>query len=219
MKNIGVILAGCGYLDGAEIREAVLTLLAVDQHGAKAKIFAPNIDQHHVVNHLNGEETKETRNVLLESARIARGEIQDLQDLNMSELDAIILPGGFGVAKNLSTLAFDGPNGKINEQLNQVLHQALELKKPIGAICISPAVICLGIGKSNPEVTIGNDEGTAEAIKALGGTHVSLNPNESHIDTKNKIVSTPAYMYDNAPISQIFQGINDCVKNIIELCK
>ena len=101
MKNIGVILAGCGYLDGAEIREAVLTLLAIDQHGAKAKMFAPNIDQHHVVNHLSGEETKETRNVLLESARIARGEIQDLQDLNMSDLDAIILPGGFGVAKKL----------------------------------------------------------------------------------------------------------------------
>ena len=219
MKNIGVILAGCGYLDGAEIREAVLTLLAIDQHGAKAKMFAPDINQHHVVNHLSGRETNETRNVLLESARIARGDIEDLKNLNINELDAIILPGGFGVAKNLSSLAFDGPNGEINQQLNQVLQQALELKKPIGAICISPAVICLGIGKSNPEVTIGNDEATAGVIQSLGGTHVNLSPSESHIDTKNKIVSTPAYMYDDAPISQIYQGINDFVKNVIELCK
>ena len=217
MKNIGVILAGCGYLDGAEIREAVLTLLSIDQHGAKAKIFAPNIDQHHVVNHHSGEETNETRNVILESARIARGEIQDLENLDMNELDAIILPGGFGVAKNLSSLAFDGPDGKINEQLNKILHQALELKKPIGAICISPAVICLGIGKSNPKVTIGNDEGTVGAIEALGGTHKQTQANEIVIDEKNKIISTPAYMHGDAPLAKIAEGIDKCVKKVIEL--
>ena len=219
MKNIGVILAGCGYLDGAEIREAVLTLLSIDQHGAKAKIFAPNIDQHHVVNHLSGEETNETRNVLLESARIARGEIQDLENLDMNELDALILPGGFGVAKNLSSLAFDGADAKINEKLNHVLHQALELKKPIGAICISPAVICLGINQAKPTLTIGTDGATANVIETLGGTHEQTQAHEVSIDEKNKIVSTPAYMHGEAPISKICIGIDKCIKKVLDLCE
>ena len=217
MKNIGVILAGCGYLDGAEIRESVLTLLCIDECGANAEIFAPNINQHHVVNHLNGEEKNEARNVLEESARIARGKIKDLESLEINKLDALILPGGFGVAKNLSNLAFNGPEGEINETLSQILTTALEQKKPIGAICISPAVICLGIGKASPEVTIGNDEGTAGAIKALGGIHQNKTVKEIQIDMKNKIVTTPAYMYDDASISDVAAGISQCVKKVIEL--
>ncbi len=217
MKNIGVILAGCGYLDGAEIREAVLTLLAIDTRGAKARIFAPNINQHHVINHLSGEEQTETRNVLIESARIARGEIEDLNQLDLNTLDAIILPGGFGVAKNLSDLAFNGPNGKINEQLKIILQQAIELRKPIGAICISPAVICLGLGEKSPSVTIGNDEGTAGAISSLGGIHHNKNADEIQVDEVNKIISTPAYMYDQASISDIAIGIDLCVQKVLEM--
>ena len=217
MKKIGVILAGCGYLDGAEIREAVLTLLSIDQLGAGAEIFAPNLEQHHVVNHLNGEEQMESRNVLVESARIARGEVEDLENLDMNQLDALILPGGFGVAKNLSSLAFDGPKGAINAKLKNALNLAIEQKKPIGAICISPAVLCLAIGDVGPHVTIGNDKGTADAINSLGGTHYDKEVHEINIDEKNKIVSTPAYMYGEAPISKIASGINSCVKKVIEL--
>ena len=205
-------------MDGAEIREAVLTLLAIDTRGAKATIFAPDIDQHHVVNHLTGEEQSEVRNVLVESARIARGKVEDISKIDLSKLDAIILPGGFGVAKNLSTLAFDGANGKINEQLNKLLNDAIELQKPIGAICISPAVICLGIGDKMPSVTIGNnDDGTAGAITTLGGSHHKKGPDEINVDEVNKIVSTPAYMYDDANISDIAIGIDLCVQKIIEL--
>ena len=136
MKNIGVIMAGCGYLDGAEIRESCTLLLSIDKQGASPAIFAPNIDQYHVVNHLTGEETGELRNVLLESARIARGEINDLSEIDMNELDGLIIPGGFGVAKNLSSLAFDGEKGRINPDFSKLLKDCHESNKPIGAICI-----------------------------------------------------------------------------------
>ena len=217
MKNIGVIMAGCGYLDGAEIREAVLTLLSIDKHEAKATIYAPNVDQHHVVNHLTGEETGESRNVLLETARIARGEVKDLSEVNMNELDALIIPGGFGVAKNLSSLAFDGPKGNIHSDFSKVLIDCHKSNKPIGAICISPAVICLALGKAQPELTIGNDSSTAGVISELGGKHVDCEVHQIYTDEKNKIVSTPAYMYGDAPISKIAEGIDQCVNQVISL--
>ena len=218
MKNIAVILSGCGYLDGAEIRESVLTLLALDQTGACSHIYAPDVDQHHVINHLSGEEVKiETRNVLTESARIARGSVKDIKELDMKTVDAIVVPGGFGVAKNLSSLALKGPDGEINKSFKNVLQEAITLKIPIGAICISPAVICLALGSKSPEVTIGEDEGTAGAIESMGGIHIKTYANEIHIDEKNKIVSTPAYMYDDASISDVYEGISKCVKKVIDL--
>ncbi len=217
MKNIGVIISGCGYLDGAEIREAVLTLLSIDKYGARPSIYAPNVDQYHVVNHLTGEETGESRNVLLEAGRIARGEVIDLSEIKMNELDALIIPGGFGVAKNLSSLAFEGQKGSIHPVFSKVLKDCHDSHKPIGAICISPAVICMALGKAQPELTIGNDTSTAGIINELGGKHIDCDVHQIHTDKKNKIVSTPAYMYGDAPISRIAQGIDQCVKEVINL--
>lgn len=217
MKKIGVILAGSGYLDGAEIREAVLSLLSIDKCGAQAVIFAPNKIQHHVVNHLDMSDQSGQRNVLEEAARIARGKVQDLKMANADELDALIIPGGFGVAKNLSTLAFDGPNGSIDEDFKKILLDMNHKGKPIGAICIAPAVICYALGQKGVEVTIGNDEGTAQAIEALGGKHFNCKANEIHIDGNLKVVSTPAYMYDDGKLSDIAEGIDKCVKTTLEM--
>lgn len=218
-KKVGVILAGCGYLDGAEIRESVFTLLALDKNDAEAVIMAPNIEQHHTVNHLTGEEVNHSRNVLEESARIARGQIHDITKVNIDELDALVLPGGFGAAKNLSSLAFKGAEGKMNSDVQKVIEKIHKANKPIGAICISPAVLCLALGKEAPEVTIGNDIGTAQAIAIMGGKHINCEVDEIHVDKKLKIITTPAYMYDDAPISKVAVRIEKCVTEVMNFLK
>lgn len=214
MKNIAVILSGCGYLDGAEIREAVLTLLYLDRSQANVSIFAPDIDQHHVVNHLSGEETSESRNVLVESARIARGDVNPLADLDSSAFDAVIIPGGFGVAKNLSDLAFKGAEAKAIPELKTLLESFLEQNKPIGVICISPAVLVASLSKGT--VTIGEDEGTAEVITKMGGKHLTCATDEICIDEENKIISCSAYMRDDN-IASIASGIEKLVTKVVEL--
>lgn len=216
MKKVAIILAGCGYLDGAEIRESVLTYLALSKHkDVEIDTYAPNENQHHTVNHLIGEETKVQRNILEESARIARGKVKDLKDLNESDYVALLLPGGFGVAKNLSKFAFKGSAGEINKLYAQNLRSFYNSKKPIGAICISPAVIALELGNENIEVTIGNDKETAQELEKTGAKHVDKNANEFHWDAKNKIASTPAYMYDDANLNDIFIGIQGLVDKVI----
>jgi len=215
--KVAVILSGCGYLDGAEIRESVLSLLSLDRLGAEVSIFAPDEDQYHTVNHLDTTEVEGRRNILEESARIARGQIRALTKLDPNEFSALVLPGGFGVAKNLSSLAFDGPQGKINPDLAKVLRSFYEAKKPIGAICIAPAVICLELGREAIEVTIGNDAGTAEVITSLGAKHVNHNVDEIHVDEKHRIVSTPAYMYGDANISAVATGIEKCIAKVFEM--
>ena len=104
-KNILVILSGCGVYDGAEIHESVLTLLALARHGASVTIAAPNKDQMHVINHATGDVMSESRNVMVEAARIARGQITDLSEIQSGDYDAVFIPGGFGAAKNLCTFA------------------------------------------------------------------------------------------------------------------
>ncbi|WP_448548439.1 isoprenoid biosynthesis glyoxalase ElbB [Thalassotalea fusca] len=218
MKNIAVILSGCGYLDGAEIREAVLTLLALDTQGTQYKIFALNKAQHHVVNHVNGEEVPvATRNILEESARIARGEIADLTQLNVDNFDALVLPGGFGVAKNMCSFAFDGTNANVDELVLDAVTAFKKASKPIGAICISPALIALSVGKSSPTLTIGKDEGTAQALEQLGAKHKNCETNDCVVDEQHKIVTTPAYMDGNAKLSDVFAGISKLVSEIIRL--
>lgn len=215
--KVAVILAGCGYLDGAEIRESVLSLLALDKLGAEVNIFAPDEDQYHTVNHLDTTEVEGTRNILQEAARIARGQIHALSKLDPNEFSALVIPGGFGVAKNLSTLAFEGPKGKLNSDFARILRSFFDAKKPIGAICIAPAVICLELGKEGIEVTIGNDAGTVEAITALGAKHVNHNVDEIQVDEKHRIVSTPAYMYGDAKISSVAVGIEKCIAKVFEM--
>ncbi len=213
-KKIAVILSGCGVYDGAEIHETTLTLYAISKLGGTYEIFAPDIPQHHVINHITGKEMNEIRNVLIESARIARGNIKALNELSFNDFDAVIFPGGFGVAKNLSTVAFDGANCTVNNEVENIVKQAVEAGKPIGALCIAPAMIAKII--NGVEVTIGQDEGTAQAIEAMGGTHKTTGHGEVVVDKKYKIVTTPCYMLD-ATIAQIGEGAENVVKTILEI--
>lgn len=218
MKKVAVVLAGCGYLDGAEIRESVLTLLALESEGVAYQIFAPNKAQHDVVDHLTGEEKHDqSRNVLTEAARIARGEVKDINELDVEHFSALVLPGGFGAAKNLSNFAFHGHNGKMDEQVAQVILGFHSANKAIGAICISPALIALTLGKEGPLLTIGTDTNTAIELEKLGAIHELCATSDCVVDEEKKIVSTPAYMDGKATLPEVNSGISKLVKELIRL--
>jgi enhancing lycopene biosynthesis protein 2 len=216
--RVGVVLGGCGFKDGAEIHESVLTLLALDRAGAEVHCFAPDVPQAQVVNHLTGQPTGETRNVLVESARIARGRIQDVAKADPRALDAVILPGGFGAAMNLSDFASKGAEATVHPQVARLLRAMHEARKPIGAICIAPAVVARALGKHHPTLTIGNDPGTAKALEACGARHQTC-PVESFVaDAENRIVSTPAYMLGPG-IRHVAEGIERCVGAVLEMAR
>lgn len=214
-KKVAVVLSGCGVFDGAEIHESVLSLLALDRQGAEYQCFAPDIPQHHVVNHITGDEMAESRNVLIEASRIARGNIKPLAEFNGAEYDALLLPGGFGAAKNLSSLAFEGPECKVNEDLSSAVTAMVSAGKPIGALCIAPAVLAKIL--DGAKVTIGSDEGTIGAIEAMGGTHQETTHGEIVIDERLRLVTSPCYMLD-ATISQIADGADNTVRALLGLC-
>jgi enhancing lycopene biosynthesis protein 2 len=214
MKKFAVVLAGCGVYDGAEIHEATLTLYAIIKHGAMYEVFAPDIDQHHVVNHLTGKEMNETRNVLVESARIARGNIKPLSEFRPEAFDALIFPGGFGAAKNLCTFAFDGKDCSVNDDVKNAILGMANTGKPIGALCISPVILARVLG--DVEVTIGQDAGTASAVESMGATHKKTSHGEVVVDKKNRVVTTPCYMLD-ATIAQVGEGAENVVKAILSL--
>ena len=219
MKKVGVVLAGCGVYDGSEIHEAVLTLLYLDQAGAEIHCFAPDKEQMHVVNHLTGQPAEgEKRNVLTESARIARGEIKPLSEMKLDQLDAVIFPGGFGAAKNLCTFAVDGPACDIDPDVIGLIGDALAKKKTVGAICISPVVVARALKDSgeNPELTIGQDQGTNEALTALKAKPVNARVDEIVVDEKHKIVTTPAYML-GPRIADVAAGIEKLVRKVVEI--
>ncbi|HAZ14030.1 MAG: isoprenoid biosynthesis protein ElbB [Bdellovibrionales bacterium GWA2_49_15] len=215
MKKIGVILAGCGNRDGAEIREAVFTLLAIDKLGAEAVIMAPNLNQHHVISHLSGNELQETRNILEESARIARGNIQDITKVRPDSLDALILPGGYGVAKNLCKFAFDGSKATVLPEVKVLVNIIHQQQKPIGAICIAPALIALLFGQEHIRLTIGSDPDTAQEIEKTGAKHVVCAVDQICADQVSKIVTTPAYMYSDAKLHEMYAGIEKCVAQVL----
>lgn len=214
MKKFAVILAGCGVYDGAEIHEAVATLLSIDRAKAAYQCFAPDVNQMHVVNHLTGEATTETRNVLVEAARIARGNVKPLSQLIPTEFDAIVFPGGFGVAKNLCTFAVDGPNCSVNPDAERVVREAHAARIPIGALCITPALIAKILGHGT--LTIGSDAETAQAIETMGATHQNTQGSDVVIDMKNLLVTTPCYMLDS-PISTIADGADHAIKALLNL--
>lgn len=216
MKNVGVLLSGCGVYDGSEIHESVITLLALERNGASTICMAPDIHQHHVVNHLTGQATEELRNVLVESARIARGEITDIKQIRSSELDALVIPGGFGAAKNLSDFAIKGKDAEVHAEVRRLIIEMADAQKPIGALCISPAVLAKVLEERLPQVTIGNDLGTAEAIEAMGGSHSVCEVGSIHVDTANRLVTTPAYMIGPS-ILDIAEGIEKLVKKVLEM--
>ena len=214
--RIGILLSGCGMFDGSEIHETVLTLLALDRAGVDIVCAAPDINQYHVINHLTQEEMDETRNVLVESSRIARGNIIDLNSLHVRDIDGLILPGGFGAAKNHSTFAVKGPESQLDPQVGRLLQQMHKAAKPIGAICISPTLVVMALKKHQPEVTIGKDTALAEAIHTLGGVHHQCSVDSIQVDMNNKIVSTPAYML-GPNIKDVAVGIEKLVQKVIEL--
>jgi len=214
MAKIAVLLSGCGVFDGAEIHEAVLTMLAIQRAGSTYQCFAPDMDQYHVINHMTGDEMDEKRNVMVEASRITRGDIKALSEYKAADYDALILPGGFGAAKNLSTFAIDGPDCTVNADVETALKTTRAAGKPIGALCISPAVLAKVFGDVN--VTIGQDEGVAGAIETLGCTHTCTDHGEIIIDQAAKVVTTPCYMLD-ANIAQIADGAEACVKEVLNL--
>lgn len=214
MKNVAVILAGCGVFDGSEINEVVLTLLHIAKNGASYQCFAPDIEQHHTINHITSEEVAEKRNVLVESARITRGKVKPLTELNITQFDALIVPGGFGVAKNLCDFAFKGINTHVNEDVIAACKAFANAKKAAGYMCIAPALTPFIY--SNAKITIGNDEETAKILNALTAEHKNCNVSDIIIDTENKLVTTPAYMLAKSIIDADI-GIEKLVKNVLAL--
>ena len=218
MANVLVVLSGCGVQDGSEIHEAVSTLIHLDRAGAAITMAAPDITQHHVHNHLTGEKTAgEARNVLVESARIARGNITSLAEIKGGDFDAIIFPGGFGAALNLCNFAEKGADCEVNPEVRRVILEARQANRVIGLICIAPALGAAVLGADyKPSVTIGNDEGTAAQINRTGAKHVNTAPTEICVDEANRIVSTPAYMCAASP-APVFEGIGKLVEKVLTM--
>ena len=218
MAKIGVCLSGCGVNDGAEIHESVITALTLDKAGVEILFTAPNMEQAKVVNHLTGDEMGESRNVLVESARIARGNIIDLAELTANNMDALIFPGGFGAALNLCDFALKGADCDIHPEVNRIIHEMLQANKPLGFICIAPALFARAAKNADKtaKITIGNDQETADEIAKLGSQHEICTVDDFIVDETNKIVSTPAYMLANR-ISETAEGIEKLITKVIEL--
>jgi enhancing lycopene biosynthesis protein 2 len=216
-KKVGVILSGCGVYDGAEIHESVITLLAIDRLGGEAVICAPDVDQLHVVNHLTGEVVEgERRNVLVESARIARGAINDVRSVSADDLDALILPGGFGAAKNLCDFAVKGPDCTVDDDVAALVRAVHEQGKPVAAVCIAPALIAKVLGTERPELTIGSDAETAGALETMGAAHVQCPVADVVVDQQRKLITSPAYMLAGS-ISEAADGIEKTVAALLDM--
>ena len=215
MAKIGICLSGCGVNDGAEIHESVITALTLDKTGSEILYTAPNMEQIKVINHLTGDEISESRNVLVESARIARGEITDLAELTANDMDGLIFPGGFGAALNLCDFALKGANCDIHIEVNRIIQEMLEANKPLGFICIAPALFARAAKNSikTAKITIGNDQTTTNQIEKLGSQHEICAVDDLIVDEENKSVSTPAYMLAGS-ISEAASGIEKLVKII-----
>ncbi len=214
----GIVLSGCGVFDGAEIHESVALLLALSENGVEAVCLAPESEQHHVIDHRNGNATGEKRSVLAEAARIARGAIRNLEEVSASDFDMLIFPGGYGVVKNLCTFAFDGPDCRVHPQAERIIREFYTAAKPIGAICIAPALVAKVLEGRGLRLTIGSEAETARAVESLGHTHVVCDVHAVCVDKKNRVVSTPAYMLARN-IGEAASGIRKLVTEMIALAK
>ncbi len=225
-NKILVLLSGSGVYDGSEIHESVLTLLAIQEAGATYQCAAPNIIQHHVIDHTSGEEMAESRNVLVESARIARGEILDLKDVTSADYDALLMPGGFGAAKNWSSWAFEGPEGTIDEEVKRIIREFHRESKPIGALCMSPTVVSRAFKEDTieTELTVGTTEQASpydigaitQGMESIGAHAKMVVVDEIHVDEANKIVTCPCYMME-ANIADIRAGAKKTVDKVLQL--
>lgn len=214
-KKVAVILSGCGVYDGAEIHESVIALLRLSQRGAQVQCFAPDMAQHHVVNHLTGQEMAESRNVLVESARIARGQVRDVRELKAADFDALVIPGGFGAAKNLSDFAFKGASCSVRPDVLAAARGFAEAHKPVGLICIAPAMAARIYG-AGVHCTIGHDPDTAAKLADMGAEHVDCPVEDIVVDEARKLVTTPAYMLARS-LAEAASGINKLVDRVLEL--
>jgi enhancing lycopene biosynthesis protein 2 len=218
MKTVAVVLSGCGHMDGAEIRETVGTLWALSQHNVIVEAFAPDAHQQGVIDHRSGKPMHETRNILTEAARIMRGKIKPLSELPHTEYQALVMPGGFGVAKYLCTFATDGADGKIlYPELESELRALHASEMPIGAFCVAPVLLALAFKDIPLEMTLGAPGEEANEIVKLGHKHIVKRPHEYHVDKLNKIVTSPAYMYDDAVLADVFEGIKESIDLLIEM--
>lgn len=215
MKKIAVVLSGCGYLDGSEITESISLIIALNQAGAQLSFFAPD-QELTVTNHLTQEATSEKRNVLAESARICRGAAQSLNKLSAQDFDGLAFPGGFGAAKNLSTWALKGAQCEVNPEVKRVIQEFHQASKPIGAACIAPTLLAKVLGEHRVTVTIGNDPGTAKEIEKTGAQHENCPVADYISDRETKVVTTPAYMYDDAKPHEVFKGISGMARELVE---
>jgi len=218
MATVGVVLAGCGVFDGSEIHEATSILIALDRRGAKVICMAPNIPQSGVVNHTTKQADSHSRSVFDESARIARGNIKDIAKVTASELDALIFPGGFGAVKNLCNFAMAGNDCTVIPQVKRLIEEMHAGKKPIGLACIAPILAAKVLGQHKPQLTIGTDPGTAEAIHSMGGTHVNTDPTGICTDERNRLVTTPCYMNEVGPWT-VYQGAEKMVDEVLRMTR
>lgn len=216
MKNIAVILSGCGHQDGAEITETVAAIVTLSQLGANISYFAPNMEVEEI-NHITGKETGEKRNLLIEGARIARGKIKDLKELSSKNCDGLVFPGGKGAALNLCDFGLKGSKGTLHPEVSRIIKEFHKESKPIAAICIAPVLMALALGKENVEVTIGNDKETSSEIEKLGARHVECPVDDFVTDRDHKVVTTPAYMYGDSKPHQVFLGIQKTIKEFYEM--
>lgn len=218
MKKAAVILSGCGVFDGSEIHESAITLLALVRGGSEYECFAPDGPMEEVINHSTQAPVGENRNVLVESARIARGKVRQMSDYNPADFDVLVIPGGAGAVKNLSTFAKDGPGCTIDHNVQNAILETHKAGKPIGAICISPALVARAFKDTDVQVTvtIGKDNGPAGGIREMGAKHVTCGYDEIYVDEANRIVTTPAYM-EAGNIAEAAVGIEKLVEKLLAL--
>jgi len=224
--TIGILLSGCGVYDGAEIQESIFTMTAIAEQGHAYECISINKNQHHVINHLTGEEMPESRNMMVESARIARGAVKEISDISPANIDALVIPGGFGSAKNFSDWAFNGPDGTILPEVKLLLVNLINAGKPIAALCVSPILIAKALEDSaiQPNLTLGNTkdkspyeiDGFHAGIQKTGSKTEERALKEVLIDVENKIITAPCYMMD-ASILEIRDNIKLAVKELIKL--
>jgi len=216
-KRVAVVLSGCGFLDGAEIQEAVCTLLSLDRRRAAVQAFAPDVPQMHVVDHLRSEPVAgAARQVLAESARIVRGQVRDLALARGSDFDALVFPGGYGAAKNLCSYAVEGRKLQVNPEVARLVRELHSARKPVGFICIAPVIGAKLLGAEGVKLTIGNDPGTAADVESFGAKHVVCKVDEACVDERLKVVSTPAYMLGPS-VGPVSQGIDKLVSAVLEM--
>ncbi|MBM65721.1 MAG: isoprenoid biosynthesis protein ElbB [Myxococcales bacterium] len=216
-KRIGFVLSGAGVFDGAELHESVLCLLALDRGDAEVIFMAPDKDQFHVVDHQSGTPAEgERRSVLSEAARLARGPVRPLAEVSADEVDAILMPGGFGAAKNLSTWAFSGAAGEVDGDLQRLLGAVHGQGKWIAACCIAPAILARVFGGDGVKVTLGTSDQDAAEVEKTGAQHERCSVEQVCIDEEHRLITTPAYM-EAARIRELEPGISDMVGHLLRL--